>query len=51
MEKTYEDFSITSPKEREIHFGQDDHVRQYGEDYPERLQKAVLWLNLMILLI
>jgi len=40
MEKTYEDFSITSPKEREIHFGQDDHVRQYGEDYPERLQKA-----------
>ena len=26
----YEDFSITSPQEREIHFGQDDHVRFYS---------------------
>lgn len=26
----YEDFSITSPTEREIHFGQDDHVRIYS---------------------
>lgn len=26
----YEDFSITSPEERERHFGQDDHVRIYS---------------------
>lgn len=26
----YEDFSITAPKQREIHFGQDDHVRIYS---------------------
>ncbi len=37
---TYEDASITSPKEREKAFGQDDHVRMYGQDYPERIKKA-----------
>ncbi|MGV6861388.1 MAG: class I SAM-dependent methyltransferase [Putridiphycobacter sp.] len=37
-EKTFEDFSITDPKEREIVFGQFDHVRIYGQDYPERLE-------------
>jgi len=36
---TYEDFSITSPKEREIHFGQYDHVRIYGYDYFNKLRK------------
>lgn len=36
-EKTYEDESITSPSEREKHFGQDDHVRMYGLDYGQRL--------------
>jgi len=40
LEKTYEDNSIIDPKEREKHFGQYDHVRQYGTDYPERLRKA-----------
>lgn len=39
-EKTYEDQSIVSPKEREKAFGQDDHVRLYGKDYPDRLRKA-----------
>lgn len=34
---TLEDPSITDPKEREKAFGQDDHVRLYGEDYTERL--------------
>lgn len=34
---TMEDPSITDPKEREKMYGQDDHVRLYGEDYPERL--------------
>ncbi|MGY6649510.1 class I SAM-dependent methyltransferase [Wenyingzhuangia sp. IMCC45574] len=37
---TYEDFSITSPEERQKHFGQYDHVRVYGLDYFSRLEKA-----------
>lgn len=37
-ETTYEDPSITDPKEREKHFGQDDHHRIYGRDYAERLK-------------
>jgi len=40
METTYEDFSITDPKERQKHFGQYDHVRWYGMDYFSRLQQA-----------
>lgn len=36
-ETTYEDKSIIDPKEREKAFGQDDHVRMYGEDYAARL--------------
>jgi len=37
---TYEDKSITDPKEREKAFGQDDHVRMYGEDYGARLAES-----------
>lgn len=40
LEKTYEDFSIKDPKERQKHFGQYDHVRWYGMDYFERLKKS-----------
>ncbi len=40
LEKTFEDFSIREPKERQKHFGQYDHVRWYGMDYFERLQKV-----------
>ncbi len=36
-EYTYEDASITDPAEREKHFGQKDHVRDYGRDFGERL--------------
>lgn len=39
-EKTYEDFSITDPAEREKIFGQHDHVRIYGLDYKDRLASA-----------
>lgn len=39
-ESTYEDFSITDPKERERTFGQYDHVRIYGNDYASRLESA-----------
>jgi ubiquinone/menaquinone biosynthesis C-methylase UbiE len=38
--KTYENFMIKSLKEREKIFGQSDHVRIYGEDYKNRLEKA-----------
>lgn len=40
LEKSYEDFSIKDPKERQKHFGQYDHVRWYGMDYFDRLKKA-----------
>lgn len=40
LQKTYEDFSITNPKEKAIHFGQYDHVRIYGQDYFNRLEKV-----------
>lgn len=40
LEKSYEDFTITDPKERQKHFGQYDHVRWYGMDYFERLKKV-----------
>ncbi len=39
-ELTYEDPSITEPRQREIIFGQKDHVRVYGRDYPDRLREA-----------
>lgn len=38
--ETYEDWSITSPEEREKHFWQYDHVRLFGRDYPDWLRKA-----------
>ncbi len=37
---TEEDPSITDPKERTRRFGQYDHVRMYGKDYPQRLEKT-----------
>lgn len=39
-EQTFEDPEITGAKDREKAFGQDDHVRMYGKDYPERLREA-----------
>ena len=35
---TFEDPNITSPLERERVFGQHDHLRIYGDDFPERLE-------------
>ncbi len=37
LDETYENSTITDPKEREAHFGQFDHVRIYGKDYVKRL--------------
>lgn len=39
-ENTYEDFSITSPEGRLKAFGQHDHVRWYGRDYKNKLEKV-----------
>jgi len=46
-DKTYEDFSITNPKERRKHFGQYDHVRIYGRDYFDRLRAVGFDVNEM----
>jgi SAM-dependent methyltransferase len=40
LEATYEDFSIVDPSAREQAFGQEDHVRLYARDYPNRLREA-----------
>jgi SAM-dependent methyltransferase len=40
IKTTYEDFSITSPDEREKHFGQWDHVRWYATDIVDRFKEA-----------
>jgi SAM-dependent methyltransferase len=37
---TFEDPSLITPQQREAAHGQDDHVRTYGDDYPQRLRKA-----------
>ena len=39
-ENTFEDDAITDQRERTRIFGQYDHVRVYGQDYYNRLQKA-----------
>ena len=38
--ETYENWAITSPEARRLHFGQEDHVRYYGEDIKDRLERA-----------
>lgn len=39
-DSTYEDKSIVTPEEREKHYWQKDHVRLFGMDYPQWLEKA-----------
>lgn len=38
-EVTYEDKSIVTEEERTKHFGQKDHVREYGNDYAQRMKE------------
>ncbi|MGE0588147.1 MAG: class I SAM-dependent methyltransferase [Cyclobacteriaceae bacterium] len=40
---TLEDTSVTDPRERERLFGQDDHVRKFGKDYPQRIEAGGLF--------
>ena len=39
-EKTEEDFSIVTKEDRMKHYGDPDHVRNYGVDYKERLEEC-----------
>lgn len=41
-EVTFEDAKITDPREREKAFGQDDHVRKFGKDYTNRIERSGL---------
>jgi len=45
LDKTYEDFTITSKEDRKKHFGQYDHVRVYGKDYFDRLRNVGFTVN------
>jgi SAM-dependent methyltransferase len=38
LERTIEDPCLTDPRERERRFGQHDHIRIYGADFPTRLR-------------
>ncbi|GAB2774672.1 class I SAM-dependent methyltransferase [Rhabdobacter roseus] len=40
MATTYEDPTITDPREREKHFLQSDHLRLFGRDYAQELEKG-----------
>lgn len=37
---SYEDPTVTEPRERRAHFGQEDHVRRYGRDFRDRVRRA-----------
>lgn len=39
-DRTFEDPSVTDPQDRLAAFGQEDHVRRYGQDYADRLREA-----------
>jgi len=45
LETTYENKAIVTEKDREKHFGQRDHVRLHGKDYPQRLRNAGFRVN------
>lgn len=40
--RTFEDPSITAPEDRERAYGQADHIRAYGQDFPDRAREAGL---------
>lgn len=42
---TQEDLSITDPRERTMRYGQEDHVRLYGDDIHDRLTRAGLLVS------
>lgn len=44
-DKTYENPDVVDPDDRTRHFGQHDHVRFYGRDFPERVEFAGFKVN------
>jgi SAM-dependent methyltransferase len=40
LNRTIEDASVQTPEDRNRRYGQPDHVRVYGIDYPQRLEEA-----------
>jgi len=42
---TYENAAIQSPEDRDVHFGQFDHLRYYGNDFRRRIEEAGFTLN------
>lgn len=46
LEQTYENPKMTTVSQREEHFGQFDHVRLYGIDYPNKLKDIGFYVNL-----
>lgn len=44
-DESFEDATIKDPEERKRFFGQSDHVRIYGRDFPERLKNTGLSVN------
>jgi ubiquinone/menaquinone biosynthesis C-methylase UbiE len=40
QDTTYEDPSIVTEADRELHYWQKDHVRLFGKDYPSYLEKV-----------
>lgn len=48
LETSFEDPSVTTPEAREEVFGQSDHVRIYGTDYPERLRESGLTVSILL---
>ena len=47
LEKTYEDNTLVSKRQRAKNFGQYDHVRKYGIDYKDRLENTGFSVNLI----
>lgn len=45
--RTYDDKAVISPKDRLKEYGQEDHVRLYGNDYLERFQSYGLELQVI----
>jgi SAM-dependent methyltransferase len=44
-DETYENETVKSPSDRLLHFGQSDHVRFYGRDFPQRIERGGLRLT------
>jgi hypothetical protein len=44
-DETYENKDIVSPKDRELYFGQFDHVRYFGRDFRDRVKSAEFTLQ------